>query len=124
MSEENTDENDEESELRERINNFILRNFPQIQMHGGESAITEVDVDEGYVKIQLGGACSGCGVSPMTTQAIKKKLPSQINEISSVSVATGGDSISSMGLPDGSMRKDVDEEQEDQINDDVPDAPF
>jgi Fe-S cluster biogenesis protein NfuA len=78
-----------EDELRERISNFLRRNFPQIQMHGGSAAIQEIDRKEGSVTIQLGGACSGCGISPMTIQAIKTRMTKEIPEIDTVHAMTG-----------------------------------
>ena len=81
----------DEDELRERISMFLQRNFPQIQMHGGSAAITALDVDEGRVTIQLGGACSGCGISPMTTQALKTRLVQELPEIRHVETHTGMD---------------------------------
>lgn len=95
-----------EDEVREAVSLFLQRNFPQIQAHGGDSSITEVDLEEGRVSINLSGACSGCGVSPMTTQAIQRRLPNEIDEIDRVSVGTGFD-----GLSEGTSRD---------ISDDVP----
>lgn len=105
-------------ELRDEINNFLKRNFPQIQMHGGSSAIVDLDPEESYVSIQLGGACSGCGISPMTTQAIRRRLPNQIDEIDEVKVHTGDEGMGGMGFPDPSQRED------DEKNGNLPDAPF
>jgi len=76
-------------DLRDRITNFLRRNFPQIQMHGGSSSITHLDREEGVVHIQLGGACSGCGISPMTIQAIKSRMVKEIPEINKVEADTG-----------------------------------
>ncbi len=84
-----TDEQSPEDELRERITNFLRRNFPQIQMHGGSAAIQDLDMEEGSVTIQLGGACSGCGISPMTIQAIKTRMTKEIPEIETVHASTG-----------------------------------
>ncbi|ERH11105.1 MAG: thioredoxin-like protein [halophilic archaeon J07HX64] len=84
-----TDTQDPEDELRERITNFLRRNFPQIQMHGGSAAIQNLDLEEGSVTVQLGGACSGCGISPMTIQAIKTRMRKEIPEIKSVNASTG-----------------------------------
>ena len=95
-----------EDEVREAVSLFLQRNFPQIQAHGGDSSITEVNLEEGRVEINLSGACSGCGVSPMTTQAIQRRLPSEIDSIDHVSVTTGFD-----GLSEGTSRD---------ISDDVP----
>jgi Fe-S cluster biogenesis protein NfuA len=77
-------------DLQERIANFLRRNFPQIQMHGGNAAIEEIDRETGSVTIRLGGACSGCGISPMTIQAIKTRMTKEIPEIETVHARTGG----------------------------------
>ncbi|WP_267162014.1 NifU family protein [Halovenus salina] len=84
-----TSEQSPEDELRERITNFLRRNFPQIQMHGGSAAIQDLDIEEGSVTVQLGGACSGCGISPMTIQAIKTRMTKEIPEIETVHASTG-----------------------------------
>jgi Fe-S cluster biogenesis protein NfuA len=84
-----TESQSPEDELRERITNFLRRNFPQIQMHGGSAAIQDLDVEAGTVSIQLGGACSGCGISPMTIQAIKTRMTKEIPEIEQVDANTG-----------------------------------
>ncbi|WP_137289294.1 NifU family protein [Natronorubrum halophilum] len=103
---ESAPEQSPEDEVREAVSLFLQRNFPQIQAHGGDSSITEVDLEEGRVSINLSGACSGCGVSPMTTQAIQRRLPNEVEAIDSVSVSTGFD-----GLSEGTSRD---------ISDDVP----
>lgn len=78
-----------EDELREQVTLFIQRNFPQIAMHGGSHAIQHLDADTGDVTIALGGACSGCGISPMTIQALKARLTKEIPEITTVRAETG-----------------------------------
>jgi Fe-S cluster biogenesis protein NfuA len=105
MSESEPEQSAEDA-VREAVSLFLRRNFPQIQSHGGESAITEVDLEAGRVAIALTGACSGCGVSSMTTQAIKQRLPAEIDRIDSVDVSTGFD-----GMADSSGRD---------VPDDVP----
>jgi Fe-S cluster biogenesis protein NfuA len=80
-----------EEELRERVSRFVMRNFPQIQMHGGSHAVRDLDVETGEVTIALGGACSGCGISPMTVQALKLRLTQEIPEITTVHADTGTD---------------------------------
>jgi Fe-S cluster biogenesis protein NfuA len=82
-------ETEDGDDLQERISNFLRRNFPQIQMHGGSAAIQEIDRESGEVTIRLGGACSGCGISPMTIQAIKTRMTKEIPEIESVNARTG-----------------------------------
>lgn len=83
------DSTDSEKDLTNRITNFLQRNFPQIQLHGGNAAIEYLDEDSGEVHIQLGGACSGCGISPMTIQAIKRRMVKEIPEINKVQANTG-----------------------------------
>jgi Fe-S cluster biogenesis protein NfuA len=92
-----TDGQDAEDELRERVTNFLRRNFPQIQMHGGSAAIQDIDLESGEVSIQLGGACSGCGISPMTIQAIKSRMVKEIPEITKVHANTGMDGMGGEG---------------------------
>jgi Fe-S cluster biogenesis protein NfuA len=86
-----TESQDAENDLRERVTNFLRRNFPQIQMHGGSAAIEHLDTESGEVSIALGGACSGCGISPMTIQAIKSRMVKEIPEITKVNANTGLD---------------------------------
>ncbi|SEW32389.1 NifU family protein [Natrinema salifodinae] len=86
-----------EDAVREDVSLFLRRNFPQIEMHGGDSTITDLDLDERRVSINLSGACSGCGVSPMTTQAIRQRLPAEIDAIDRVDVSTGLDGLAEQG---------------------------
>jgi len=110
-------------DLEERINNFLRRNFPQIQMHGGSAAIEKIDREAGEVHIQLGGACSGCGISPMTIQAIKSRMTKEIPEIETVVADTGMDGGGGAGGMSPSFpghESGVGEDDED----DTPEAPF
>jgi Fe-S cluster biogenesis protein NfuA len=112
-------ESQDGSDLEERVNNFLRRNFPQIQMHGGTAAIQNIDREEGVVDLQLGGACSGCGISPMTIQAIKSRMTKEIPEINTVHADTGmgGGSGMSPSFPG-------EEDAEESGNDEGPQAPF
>lgn len=92
-----TAENNSEDEFREEITKFLRRNFPQIQMHGGSSSIIEANPDDGFVRVALGGACSGCGISPMTIQAIKTRMTKQIEQVTTVAVSTGMDDGAGFG---------------------------
>jgi Fe-S cluster biogenesis protein NfuA len=78
--------------LSDAVSNYLERNFPQIAAHGGHAAILDIDPDDGTVWLQLGGACSGCGISPMTTEAIQRRMPRDIPEITQVHVDTAGES--------------------------------
>ena len=115
-----TAEGDEE--LRDRISNFLRRNFPQIQMHGGSAAIQNLDPEKGEVTVMLGGACSGCGISPMTIQAIKSRMTQEIPEINTVHADTGMDG-GSEGMMGGQASPSFpgDTSGED---DEGPEAPF
>jgi len=118
-----------ENELRERVTNFLRRNFPQIQMHGGSAAIQHLDRETGEVHISLGGACSGCGISPMTIQAIKSRMTKEIPEIETVVADTGmgsgadGD-LGGMGHSDDGMSPSFPGESSDGESDEGPQAPF
>ncbi|SFR89220.1 Fe-S cluster biogenesis protein NfuA, 4Fe-4S-binding domain [Halomicrobium zhouii] len=112
-------------DLKERISNFLRRNFPQIQMHGGNAAIENLDREEGSVTIQLGGACSGCGISPMTIQAIKTRMTKEIPEIDTVHANTGMGGGGGMGGGSGpSMPGDSRGGEIGGDDDEGPAAPF
>ncbi|WP_276299569.1 NifU family protein [Halorussus lipolyticus] len=117
-----TDTQNEGDDLEERVSNFLRRNFPQIQMHGGSAAIQDIDRETGEVHIQLGGACSGCGISPMTIQAIKSRMVKEIPEIETVHADTGMDGGGGGG---GGMSPSFPGETSDDGEDDEgPQAPF
>ena len=113
-----------DDDLREEISNFLRRNFPQIQMHGGSAAIQELDREAGEVTVQLGGACSGCGISPMTIQAIKSRMVKEIPEIEQVHANTGmgGGGMGDAGHGGGGMSPSFPGETTD--DDEGPQAPF
>jgi Fe-S cluster biogenesis protein NfuA len=119
-------ETEDGDELRERITNFLRRNFPQIQMHGGSAAIENIDREEGSVTIRLGGACSGCGISPMTIQAIKTRMTKEIPEIETVHASTGmGGNEGMSGDADGMSPSFPGETRGGDVEDDEgPEAPF
>ena len=118
-----TDAASGDDDLKERVTNFLRRNFPQIQMHGGSAAIQHLDRESGEVTIMLGGACSGCGISPMTIQAIKSRMVKEIPEIEKVNASTGMDGESDMdgGMSPSFPGETVDDDGE---ADEGPEAPF
>jgi len=77
--------------LEGQIHEFLSRNFPQIQGHGGEAIVEELDEDKGYVRLSLEGACSGCGISDATASAISKNLPEAIESVNEVDISAGDD---------------------------------
>ncbi|PSQ11245.1 hypothetical protein BRC93_06420 [Halobacteriales archaeon QS_5_70_15] len=121
-----TETQSEDDDLRERISNFLRRNFPQIQMHGGSAAIQNIDREEGSVTVMLGGACSGCGISPMTIQAIKSRMVQEIPEIEVVHADTGmqGSEGMSGGAGGGGMTPSFPGDGESPDDDEGPQAPF
>jgi Fe-S cluster biogenesis protein NfuA len=120
-----TEDRDPDDEIRERITNFLRRNFPQIQMHGGSAAIQQLDREEGSVTIQLGGACSGCGISPMTIQAIKTRMTKEIPEIDTVHASTGMGGKEGMAGGAGGMSPSFPGENRGETDEDEgPEAPF
>ncbi len=80
---------DFDDSIQGRVKEFLAVNFPQIQGHGGEAVIEEVREDEGYVKLSLEGACSGCGISDATSEAIKNNLPANVEGVTKVDIGTG-----------------------------------
>ena len=64
---------------------------PNIQLDGGDVALVEADEKSGMVKIKFQGACVGCPISPITSQAgifqsLKSKIP-EVKEVVSVDEA-------------------------------------
>ncbi|WP_135663524.1 NifU family protein [Halorhabdus rudnickae] len=120
-----TETQDGSSDLEERVTNFLRRNFPQIQMHGGSAAIQDLDPETGEVTIMLGGACSGCGISPMTVQAIKSRMTKEIPEIDTVHANTGMDGGGMGGMGGGAQPGDSrGGSVDDGKSDEGPSAPF
>lgn len=77
---------DPDEALRERIESWLSIQMPIIDMHGGTSAVREVDADAGRVVIELGGACSGCGISQTTEQTLDTELIEQFDDVETVIV--------------------------------------
>ncbi len=117
---ENQDSNITEDEFREKISLFIMKNFPQIEGHGGNSDIIEADPNTGIVRIVLSGACSGCGISPMTTEAIKRRMKNEIKEAKEIHVSTGMDDLNNTMQPAFSRKSDKESDEKENKYD----APF
>jgi Fe-S cluster biogenesis protein NfuA len=75
-------------EIIEEVEMFLKVNFPQIESHGGSAEVEEYNADDGEIVIRLGDACDGCGISPMTIDAIHRRLMQQIDEIRRVDAQT------------------------------------
>lgn len=85
------EEREFDDSMEGRIREFLARNFPQIQGHGGEAVVEELDEDRGYVKLSLEGACSGCGISDATADAIRNNMPQHVDGVSEVDISAGDD---------------------------------
>jgi Fe-S cluster biogenesis protein NfuA len=85
--------------LKERIEDWMVGQMPIIQMHGGTSAVREADPETGEVVVELGGTCSGCGISNITANNIKADLIKDFEEVEDVTVRvpstgdTGADTV-------------------------------
>jgi len=77
---------DDTEELRSQIEDWIVQQMPMIQMHGGTSMIRELDPESGLVVIELGGTCSGCGVSNITAENMQRDLYFAFDEIEDVQI--------------------------------------
>lgn len=86
-----------EEEIIEEVERFLTINFPQIAMHGGSADVESFDSESGKVVIRLGDACSGCGISPMTMNAINNRLIEDIPEISIVDVGEKNETSPTVG---------------------------
>lgn len=87
-----------ETTLRDRVERWLAREMPIIQMHGGTSAVRKADPESGEVIVELGGGCKGCSVSDVTTGNIESELI-QWPEIDEVTIRVP-DAHESLGGPD------------------------
>ncbi|WP_256297959.1 NifU family protein [Haloarchaeobius salinus] len=69
-----TDAAETDDALAERVEQWLAREMPIIQMHGGTSSVRRADPETGEVVVELGGGCSGCGVADITTGNIEAEL--------------------------------------------------
>ncbi|WP_396611791.1 NifU family protein [Haloferax sp. S1W] len=76
--------------LERQTRSYLSNNVPQIQEHGGFFEVQDVDEEAGEVTVAIGGACSGCGIAPMTMKAIRHRLPEELEDISKVNVVRAG----------------------------------
>lgn len=93
----------ESAELKERIESWLSIQMPMIQAHGGTSAIRSVDADTGEVVVELGGACSGCGISQTTEQTLDTELTSHFEAITTVTVKYHGNEDWAIDQPENYM---------------------
>ena len=85
---------EDDDSLTARVERWLTGQMPIISMHGGESAVQKADPETGEVVVELGGACSGCAISPRTAQNIKIDLGKDFEEVEDVTVRVADDGTS------------------------------
>ena len=64
----------------ENVIKVLEERVPYIEADGGFLQL--VEIEEGYVKVRLGGACETCAMSTMTLkQGIERKLMEEIPDV-------------------------------------------
>lgn len=70
-----------------QVEDFLKKEMPQIQMHGGEANVYFAEAESETVYVELSGKCSECGLSPMTVNLLERRIPEAFNSISTVEVS-------------------------------------
>ena len=70
--------------MKEQVETALGKIRPSLNADGGDVKLIDVS-DDGVVKVQLTGACSGCPMSQMTLKmGIEKVLKEEIPEVKEV----------------------------------------
>jgi Fe-S cluster biogenesis protein NfuA len=70
--------------MKEQVETALGKIRPSLNADGGDVKLVDVS-DDGIVKVQLTGACSGCPMSQMTLKmGIEKLLKEEIPEVKEV----------------------------------------
>jgi Fe-S cluster biogenesis protein NfuA len=74
--------------FREKVEEALNSIRPALQADGGDVRLVDIDEENGIVRVELQGACSGCPSSQITLamgieRAIKEKVP-EVKEVLSV----------------------------------------
>jgi len=70
--------------MREQVETALSKIRPSLNADGGDVQLIDVS-DDGVVKVQLKGACSGCPMSQMTLKmGIERLLKEEIPEVKEV----------------------------------------
>lgn len=72
--------------MKENIINFIYKNMPHIDSHGGAFSIYEMDLSSNYIRIKFAGACTSCSNGEYKFIQLKKRIPQEFNEINTVQI--------------------------------------
>jgi Fe-S cluster biogenesis protein NfuA len=95
--------------LEQQTRSYLSDEVPQIQQHGGSFEVREVDKKAGTATVAIGGACSGCGIAPMTMKAIEKHLPESVDGLDDVEVIRSGGSRAAVMPSKTDEMEDMDE---------------
>ena len=98
--------------LERQARSYLNDEVPQIQQHGGSFEVREIDENAGTATVAIGGACSGCGIAPMTMKAIERNLPGSVDGIESVEVVQSGGSRAAV-MPSKTEEMEAMDEYED-----------
>jgi Fe-S cluster biogenesis protein NfuA len=74
--------------MRERVEEALDSIRPALQADGGDVRLVDINEEEGVVRVELQGACSGCPSAQITLamgveRAIKEKVP-EVKEVLSI----------------------------------------
>ncbi|MFB6109846.1 MAG: NifU family protein [Halodesulfurarchaeum sp.] len=89
--------------LEDRIESWLSVQLPMIQAHGGTSAIREANAETGEVVVELGGACTGCGISHTTEETLRDELTGQFEAVETVTVKYAGNDDWAVEQPESYM---------------------
>lgn len=72
--------------LKEKVEEIVEKEIkPALMADGGSIVVMDVDEENGIVKVQLLGACSGCPMSTITlTMFVERHLRTKIPEVKKV----------------------------------------
>ncbi|MFQ5465780.1 MAG: NifU family protein [Thermodesulfobacteriota bacterium] len=74
--------------MKERVEEALDGIRPALQADGGDVRLVDINEEDGVVRVELQGACSGCPSAQITLamgveRAIKEKVP-EIKEVLSI----------------------------------------
>ena len=70
--------------MKEKVEAAISKVRPSLQADGGDIRLLDV-TEDGVVKVQLMGACSGCPMSQMTLkEGVEKLIKQEVPEVKEV----------------------------------------
>ena len=98
--------------LAKRIEQWMVGQMPIIQMHGGTSVVREANEETGEVVVELGGTCSGCGISNVTAENIRRDLIMDFDAVTDVTVRVPSSGDQGASTVEGGRGGDLQHETE------------